>query len=118
LRRGLADRHHVRVLEHRMGAVIRSIHDILVGPLEVERVVQRLAEPRILELLASSVEDPALPTRRRLVRNDIALDAAIFDSGELIAGRPETRGELLPEQIILARESLERDLAVSIEFPA
>ena len=47
----LALRHHVRVLEHRDGALVGAVHDRLVGPFEVEGVAQRLAHPRIGEFL-------------------------------------------------------------------
>ena len=43
-------RHHVRILERRMGALIGAVHDGLVGPFEIERLDQRFAHPRILEL--------------------------------------------------------------------
>src|SRR5262245_65734663 len=100
-----------------MGALVRPIHDVLVGPLVVEGVVERLAQPRILELLAPGVEEPALPTRRPLVRNDVVLDAAVLDGGEIIACSPDARSELLVEQVTLALESFERDLAIAIELP-
>ena len=43
-------RHHVRVLERRVGARIGAVHDGLVGPFEIEGVDQGLAHARILEL--------------------------------------------------------------------
>ena len=43
-------RHHVGVLEHRDGALVGAVHDGLVGPFEIEGVVERLAQPRIGEL--------------------------------------------------------------------
>ena len=50
-----------------MGALIGAVHDGLVGPFEIEGVDQRLAQARVLELLAPRVEEPALRARRRLV---------------------------------------------------
>ena len=41
LRARLAFGHQVGVLEHRMGTFIRPVHEILVGPFEIERIDQR-----------------------------------------------------------------------------
>ena len=56
--------HHVRVLERRNGALIGTIHDGLVGPLEIERLDQRLANPRIPEFVAAGIDEPALSRPR------------------------------------------------------
>ena len=84
-------RHHVRILERRMGARIGAVHDGLVGPFEIERQDQRLAHPRIPELVAAEIDEPALRARRRIVGQDFALDPAILDGREIIARRPEPR---------------------------
>ena len=95
--------HHVRILERRMGARIGAVHDGLVGPFEIERLDQRLAHPRILELVAAGIDEPALRARRRFVGQCLALDAAVLDRRKIIARRPDPRGEFLAEQIVLAR---------------
>jgi len=42
---------------------------VLLGPLEIERVGPRASRtPRVLELVAAGVDEPALPTRRQLIR--------------------------------------------------
>ena len=99
-----------------MGARIGAVHDGLVGPFEIERMDQRLAHPRIPELVAAGIDEPALRARRRLVRQRFALDAAVLDRREIVARRPDPRGELLAKQIILSGEALERDVAIAIEF--
>ena len=101
-----------------MGARIGAIHDGLVGPLEIERLDQRLAHARILELVAAGIDEPALRARRGFVRQGFALDAAVLDGGEIIARRPDPRGELLAEQIAPCGEAFEGDVAIAIEFVA
>ena len=83
-----------------MRARIGAVHDGLVGPFEIERVAQRLADARILELVAAGVDEPALRARRRLIGQRLALDAAVLDGGEIVARRPDPRGEFLAEQIV------------------
>ena len=100
---GLPCRHHVGVLEHRMGALVGAVHDGLVGPFEIEGVDQRLAQLRVLELLAPRVDEPALRAGRRVVGQHVALDAAVLDRREIVARRPDARGEFLAEQIVLGR---------------
>ena len=114
----LAGRHHVGILEHRMGAVVRPIHDRLVGPLEIERQDQRFAQQPVLEFLAAGVEEPALRAGRRVVGKDVLLDAAVLDRRKIVARRPDARGELLAEEIVAAGKSFERHVAVAIEFVA
>src|SRR5215216_4434329 len=59
--------HHVGVLEHRMGALIRPVHDGLVGPFEIENVDERFAQAGVLEFLAARIDEPTLRARRRVV---------------------------------------------------
>ena len=69
-------------------------------------------------MFAAGVDEPALRARRRLVRQRLALDAAVLDGGKVVARRPDARGEFLAEQIVLAGKPLERDVAVAIELVA
>ena len=71
-----------------------------------------------LEFRPPRVDEPALRARRRVVGDHVALDAAVLDRGEVVARRPDARGELLAEQIALGGEALEADLAVAIIFVA
>src|ERR1700732_734974 len=101
-----------------MSARIGAIHDGLVGPFEIERIDQRLAHARILEPVAARVDEPALRAGRRVVRQRFALDATVLDGGKVITRVPDPRGELLAEQIVLAGEAFEGDIAVAIELVA
>src|SRR5437867_2075012 len=101
-----------------MDAVVGPIHYRLVGPLEVEGVNEGLAQALVLELFVPGVEEPALRARRRLVRDHVALDAPVLERREIVARRPDARGELLAEEIILAGEPFERDVAVPVVFEA
>ncbi len=99
-----------------MRAVIGAVHDVLVGPFEIEGVDQRLAQAAVLELRAPHVDEPALRAGRRIVGQHGALDAAVLEGGKIVARRPGARGELLAEQIILGGEAFEADLAVAVIF--
>jgi len=59
-----------------------------------------------------------LPARHCFVGQLLALDAAVLEGGEIVAGGPEARGELLVEQVVLALEPFQRDIAIAIELPA
>src|SRR5450759_45554 len=112
----LALRHHWRVLEHRHRAVVGAVHDVLVGPFEIEGVDQHLAQAAVLELRAPHVDEPALRAGWRIVGQHGALDAAVLEGGKIVARRPGARGELLAEQIALGGEAFEADLAVAVVF--
>ena len=99
-----------------MGALVGAVHDVLVGPLEIEGVDHRLAQLRILELLPACVHEPPLRARGRIVGNDLALDTAVADRGKIVARGPHPRGELLAEQEILGGEGLKTGLALPIEL--
>src|SRR5262249_61632375 len=49
---------------------------------------------------------------------DVALDAALADRREVVARRPDARGEFLAEEITLAGEAFEGDVAIAVEFVA
>ena len=116
VRRRLAARHHLGVLEHRMRALVRTVHQVLVGPFEVEGDRQRLANAPIPELVPPGIEQPALRAGGPLVGNDLPLDASVAKRGEIVARRPDARGELFAEQIVAAGEGLEAGLAVTVVF--
>ena len=111
-------RHHVGVLEHREGTVVGPVHDVLVGPFEIEGQDEGFAQPRVGELLAARVDEPALRARRRLVRQHFALHPSVTDRREIVARGPDARRELFAEQVVLAGEALEGDLAVAIVLVA
>ena len=111
-------RHHVGVLKHRLGPLIGPVHEGLVGPFEIEGVIQGEAEPRIGEFGPPQIDEPALRARGRIVRQVVALHPSVADRGEIVARRPGARGELLAEQIALRREAFEADFAVTVIFIA
>src|SRR6516162_871256 len=101
-----------------MGPFVAPVHQGLVVPFEIERINEGFAQALVLELVAAGVEEPALRARRRIVRQGVALDAAIASRRKVVARRPDARGKLLAEEIALAGETLEGDIAVAIEFVA
>src|SRR2546422_11752668 len=101
-----------------MGAFVTPVHQGLVGPFEIERIDEGFTQPFILELLASRVEEPALRTGGRVIEDGIALDAPVTDRRKVVTRRPDARGKLLAEEIGLAGESFEGDIAVAVKFVA
>src|SRR5262245_41882828 len=101
-----------------MGAFVTPVHQGLVGPFEIERITEGFAQSLVLELGAPGIEEPALRPRRRIVGDDVLLDASIPDRRKVVARRPDARGEFLAEEIALAGEAFEGDIAVAIKFVA
>src|SRR5262249_42690296 len=93
-------------------------HQSLVGPLEIERVNERFAQSLILELVAAGIEETAPRARRRIVGGGGAPDAAPPGRRENGGGGPRSRGKFLAEEIALAGEAFEGDIAVAIKFVA
>ena len=80
-----------------MGPLIGPVHDLLVGPFEIECIDKGLPQTLILQFFPSRIEEPTLRARRGVVWNDIALDAPLADRREVVARCPGARGEFLPE---------------------
>src|SRR5882724_4198211 len=99
-----------------MGTDIGAVHDRLVGPFEIERVAERLADARVLEFIAAGVEEPALRARRRIVRKQFALDATISYGREIVTRVPDSRGEFFAKQVTVAGETFEGDVAVAVKI--
>ncbi len=89
-------------------------HQVLVRPLEIERVGEGLPDSNVLELRAPGVDHPGLHAGGPLVRDALALDAAILDRGEVVARRPDARRELLAERVALGGETFEGGVAVAV----
>src|SRR5262245_54810552 len=101
-----------------MRPFIGPVHDLLVGPFEIERINKGFAQARVLKLVAAGIEEPALRTRGGIVWNHIALDATVPKGRKVVACRPGARGEFLPEQIASGSESLEGNFAIAVIFIA
>ena len=114
----LALRLHRGVGEEGDDPLVGRVHDVLVGPFEVEGEPDRLAHPRILELLAPGVEVPALDARGRAVVQRLLLHPPVLDGGEIVGRRPEARGVFLVVVDRAGLERLEGDLPLAIIFEA
>src|SRR6202011_1573897 len=83
---------------------------------EIERIAERFADPWIPEFVAAGVEEPALRARRRLVRQQFALDAAVRHRRKIVARVPYPRGEFFAIQVIAAGEAFEGNIAIAVEI--
>src|SRR5215470_15297480 len=101
-----------------MRPFIGPIHDLLVGPFEIECIDEGLAQTLILQFFPSRIEEPTLRARRGIVWNNIALDAPLADRRKIVARCPGARGEFLPEQITSGSKSLEGNFAIAVIFVA
>src|SRR5262249_47493590 len=101
-----------------MSPLIGPVHDLLVGPFEIECIDEGLPQTLILQFFPSRIEKPTLRARRGIVWNNIALDAPLADRREVVARRPGARGEFLPEQIASGSKSLEGNFAIAVIFVA
>src|SRR6185503_16592115 len=99
-----------------MRPVVRTVHDISVGPLEIEGVDERFPQAPILEFLAPQIDEPTLGAGRRGIRNHRPLDTTILERRKIITCGPGPRSELLAKQIILCGETFESDLPVAVVF--
>src|SRR5262249_24252 len=101
-----------------MGPLIGPIHDLLVGPFEIECIDEGLAQTLILQFFPSRIEEPTLRARRGIVWNNIALNLPLADRREVVARCPGARGEFLPEQIASGSKSLEANFPIAVLFIA
>src|SRR5262249_52236779 len=96
--------------------IVGAVHDVFVGPLEIEGVNKRLAKPSVFEFLAPRVEEPALRARWRLVRQNGPLNPAIANGGKNITRGPDPRRQFLAKEVDLAAKTLESHVAVTKEL--
>src|SRR5262245_19517875 len=101
-----------------MRPLIGPVHDVLIGPFEIECINEGFAQAFVLKFLPSRVEEPALRARRRIVGDDVALDAPFADSRKVVARYPRARGKFLPEQVASGGETLEGNFAIAVIFIA
>src|SRR5262249_31523946 len=101
-----------------MGPLIGPVHDLLVGPFEVECIDEGFPQTLILQFFPSRIEEPTLRARRGIVWTDVALAAPRGNRREVVARCPGARGEFLPEQIASGSEPLEGNFAIAVIFVA
>src|SRR5262249_37183742 len=106
------------ILKHGMRPFIGPVHDLLVGPFEIECIDEGLPQTLILQFLPSRIEKPTLRARGGIVWNNIALDVPLTDRREVVACRPSARRKLFPEQIASCSEPLEGNFAIAVIFVA
>jgi hypothetical protein len=95
------------VLEIAAHARILAIEQILVGPLEIEGEVERLAHAAVLKLRPAQIEDEALHWLRALDRDLLAPDEALAHCREIVGRRPVLGAGFLPVIEIAGLEALE-----------
>ncbi len=113
-RRRRAGRHHRRILEIGCRTVIKPVHDVAIGPLEVETLFQRFAD--VLELVATDVEEPGLRSKRQLVRQRLAFHTAVICRRKAILRRPDCGREFFAERENAGLEGLKGDFAIGKIF--
>src|SRR6516164_2929868 len=101
-----------------MRPFIGPVHDLLVGPFEIECIDEGFPQTLILQFFPSRIEEPTLRARRGIVWNNIALDAPFAHRREVVARRPGARGEFLAEQIAFGSKSLKGNFAIAVIFIA
>src|SRR5262249_30216177 len=108
----------VGVLEEALGAGVEAIEDVLVGPLEVEGIVERLAHARVGELGPAHVEEEPLRARGAIVGQGELLHAAVPDGGDVVGSRPVAGCELLAQVEGAGLEAFEAGCAVAVVLEA
>src|SRR5215813_9721928 len=101
-----------------MRPFIGAVHDLLVGPFEIECINEGLSQTLILQFFPSRIEEPTLRARGGIVWNNIPLDVPLADRREVVACRPSPRCKFFPEQIASGSESLEGNFAIAVIFVA
>src|SRR5262245_50832026 len=101
-----------------MRPFIEPVHDLFVGPFEIECIDEGLPQTLIPQFFPSRIEEPTLRARGGIVWNNIALDVPLADRREVVARRPGARGEFLPEQIAFGSKSLKGNFAIAVIFVA
>ena len=109
-----AARAELRVVEDAVRPHIGALQQRLVDPLEVEGERERVADRAIGEHRLPRVEDHREHAGGPPVRQQLDRDAAILDGGEVIAGRPPCRRELLAQVVFARPEGLHHHFIVAI----
>src|SRR5262249_40948713 len=94
-------------------ALVLAVEDLLVELLEIEREVERPADPRVLELVAPRVQHEALHDAA-VADREFLLDHALgFGRREIVADRPVLRAVLRAPVDLVGLERLEGDGGVA-----
>src|SRR5215471_8118698 len=101
-----------------MRPFIGPVHDLLVGPFEIECIDEGLPQTLILQVFPSRIEEPTLRARGGIVWNNIALDVPLADRRKVVASRPSPRCKFFPEQIASGSKPLEGNFAIAVIFIA
>src|SRR5262252_5000371 len=101
-----------------MRPLIGPVHDLLVGPFEIECIDEGLPQTLSLQFFPSRIEEPTLRARGGIVWNNIALDVPLADRRKVVARCPGARGKFFPEQIASGSEPLEGNFAIAVIFVA
>src|SRR5262245_8061156 len=99
-----------------MRPVVRAVHNIFISPLKIEGIDEGFAQTSILEFLAPHIDEPALRSGGRVVRDHRSPDAAILERRKIVTCGPSSRRELLAEQIALRSEAFESNFPVPVVF--
>src|SRR5689334_18537345 len=99
-----------------MGPLIESIHDVLIGPFEIECIDKGLPQMLVLQFFSSCIEEPTLRARGGIVWNNITLDVALMNRSEVVACRPSSRCKFFPDQIASGSEPLKANLPIAVIF--
>src|SRR6516162_4452059 len=101
-----------------MGPLIGPVHDLLVGPFEIECIDEGLPQTLFLQFFPSRIEEPTLRARGGIVWNNMAPYVPLASRRKVVACRPSSRGKFFPEQIASGSEPLEGNFAIAVIFIA
>src|SRR5262249_4222825 len=106
------------VLEEALGAPVKTVKDALVRPLEIEGVVERLADAYIAQLGSSRVEEVSLRAGRAAVGHVEPLHSPVSYCGNIVGGGPIPCSEFLPQVERSGLEAFEAGGAVTVVLVA
>src|SRR5450759_268206 len=105
-------------LEIAVDALVLPIEQLLVHLLEIVGVVERPAQPRVLELVAAQIENEALHPAG-IVDREFFPDHALFRNRRKIIGRRPLLRRILGDPVgLIGLERFQRDQIVPEEFEA
>ena len=109
-----ARRRQLGVREIARGAGVGAVEQVLVGPLEVEGVGERLAHLGVGELGEPGVEDEALHAGGNAVADLLLDDQPLVEGRPFVGGRPHLGGILLAEVVLVRLQRLHRHGGIAV----